>query len=68
MYYGEAVKSSFSNVDKNKPVDTNTLVGNLNLAKSKVLTYFDNESKYIDPTSKYAEEAELKVDDMMNSQ
>lgn len=55
MYYGEAIKSSFPNVDK--PLDTRSLVGNLNSAKNKTMNFFDNESKYIDPTSKYAEEA-----------
>lgn len=51
-----------------RPLNSKTLISNLNTAKYKTYDYFDKESKYIDPTSKYADDAEHRINDILNNQ
>ena len=68
MFYGEAVKHAFPDADMDRPLSSKALIHNINGAKYKTYDYFDNESRYIDPTSKYAEDAERRIDEIVHTQ
>lgn len=68
MFYSQAVKDSFRDINPDKPVGSQILLKSVNEAREKTFNYYDNESMFIDPESRKAQETSHLLDEFIGTQ